>query len=53
MVRYYFWVAAFLGVINLLQLHLNKVAVKENIINIVQLLLGFVIMIIFGFIYRI
>ena len=45
--------AAFLGVINLLQLHLNKVASKRKHYQYsVITLLGFVIMIIFGFIYN-
>ena len=45
--------AAFLGVINLLQLHLNKVANKRsNWRYSILTLIGFIIMIIFGFIYN-
>ena len=45
--------AAFLGVINLLQLHLNKVANKrKNYQYSIITLFGFIIMIIFGFIYN-
>ncbi len=45
--------AAFLGVINLLQLHLNKVANKRKNYNYsIITLLGFMVMIIFGFIYN-
>jgi len=45
--------AAFLGVINLLQLHLNKVANKKNNWKYsIITLSGFIIMIIFGFIYN-
>ena len=45
--------AAFLGVINLLQLHLNKVANKRsNWKYSILTLAGFIIMIIFGFIYN-
>ena len=45
--------AAFLGVINLLQLHLNKVANKrDNWRYSIVTLAGFLIMIIFGFIYN-
>jgi len=45
--------AAFLGVINLLQLHLNKVANKrDNWRYSIVTLAGFIIMIIFGFIYN-
>ena len=45
--------AAFLGVINLLQLHLNKVSNKRsNWKYSILTLAGFIIMIIFGFIYN-
>jgi len=45
--------AAFLGVINLLQLHLNKVANKRKHYQYsIITLFGFIIMIIFGFIYN-
>jgi len=45
--------AAFLGVINLLQLHLNKIANKrDNWRYSIITLAGFIIMIIFGFIYN-
>ena len=45
--------AAFLGVINLLQLHLNKVANKRSHWKYsILTLAGFIIMIIFGFIYN-
>tara|TARA_Y100001970_G_scaffold266965_1_gene356307 strand:- start:1906 stop:2709 length:804 start_codon:yes stop_codon:yes gene_type:complete len=45
--------AAFLGVINLLQLHLNKVANKRTNWNYsIITLIGFFVMIIFGFIYN-
>ena len=45
--------AAFLGVINLLQLHLNKVAYKRvNWKYSLITVFGFVIMIIFGFLYN-
>ena len=45
--------AAFLGVINLLQLHLNKVASRrENSNYSIITLAGFFLMIIFGFIYN-
>jgi len=45
--------AAFLGVINLLQLHLNKVANKRKNYNYsIITLLGFMVMIIFGFFYN-
>ena len=45
--------AAFLGVINLLQLHLNKIANKrDNWRYSIITLVGFIIMIIFGFIYN-
>ena len=45
--------AAFLGVINLLQLHLNKIANKrDNWRYSIITLAGFTIMIIFGFIYN-
>jgi hypothetical protein len=45
--------AAFLGVINLLQLHLNKVANKrDNWRYSIITLAGFIAMIIFGFIYN-
>jgi hypothetical membrane protein len=45
--------AAFLGVINLLQLHLNKVANKrKNWEYSIFTLSGFILMIIFGFIYN-
>ena len=45
--------AAFLGVINLLQLHLNKIANKrDNWRYSIITLVGFTIMIIFGFIYN-
>ena len=45
--------AAFLGVINLLQLHLNKVANKRKHYQYsIITLFGFIIMLIFGFIYN-
>ena len=45
--------AAFLGVINLLQLHLNKISNKKNDWRYsVITLFGFLVMIIFGFIYN-
>ena len=45
--------AAFLGVINLLQLHLNKVANKRSNWKFsIITLAGFIVMIIFGFIYN-
>ena len=45
--------AAFLGVINLLQLHLNKVANKRSNWRFsIITLAGFIVMIIFGFIYN-
>jgi len=45
--------AAFLGCLNLLQLHLTKIAYKkENWQYSIFTLLGFIIMIIFGFIYN-
>ena len=45
--------AAFLGVINLLQLHLNKIASRRKHSNYsIITLIGFFVMIIFGFIYN-
>ena len=45
--------AAFLGVINLLQLHLNKIAYKRKNWNYsIVTLVGFFIMIFFGFLYN-
>mgnify|MGYP000169751080 CR=1 FL=1 len=45
--------AAFLGVINLLQLHLNKIANKRTNWNYsIITLIGFMAMIVFGFIYN-
>lgn len=45
--------AAFLGVVNLLQLHLNKISQKkDNWRYSIITLLGFLIMIFFGFIYN-
>ena len=45
--------AAFLGVINLLQLHLNKIANKRTNWNYsIITLIGFIAMIVFGFIYN-
>ena len=45
--------AAFLGVINLLQLHLNKISNKKNDWRYsVITLFGFLVMIIFGFLYN-
>ena len=45
--------AAFLGVINLLQLHLNKISNKKNDWRYsIITLFGFLVMIIFGFIYN-
>ena len=45
--------AAFLGCLNLLQLHLQKIAYKkENWQYSIFTLLGFIVMIVFGFIYN-
>ena len=46
--------AAFLGVINLLQLHLNKISNKKsNWKYSIITLLGFIAMIVFGFLYNV